>query len=327
MLMRTALLSILFLLFCAASGYAQAQLIAHWPLDGNTQEIINGKHGVPSASGVSWVTDDPQRGQVMQLDGVAGTVTLPEEIWTDPADTNTTITCWYNFAGGANWQRVFSLGKADPAWALMYYCPRDGDDNQLHITFHPAAPPDIWYDFVGRRGNMDFDTVQYYKWYFTAIIIDQYTLKVWLNDKLIVDEDSVYVTPQKFQPAGSINVLGQSHWAADATFNGMIDDFRIYDGPLTEAEVLALFYEGNTAVPEVRKGSQINLYGFDGGIMYSNVDERSVTDVAVYSITGSLLFRSHRISDLPGKKLQPGVYLVNVRENNELITKKVAVLK
>ena len=102
MLMRTALLTIMFLFFCAGSSFGQAQMIAHWPLDGNTQEVINGLHGIPSDEGVSWVTNDPQRGQVMQLDGVAGVVNLPSEIWTNPADTNTTITCWYNYFGGIN---------------------------------------------------------------------------------------------------------------------------------------------------------------------------------------------------------------------------------
>jgi hypothetical protein len=169
--MRTLLLSVAVLLFYVGTVSAQAQLIAHWPLNGNTQEVVNNLHGIPSATGVSWINDDPQRGQCVMLDGVSGIINLPSEIWTTPEDTNTTITCWFNWAGGADWQRVYSLGRGDPVWKLMYFCPRDGwDDHNLHVTFH-AFEPDTWYDYVGAWGNMDFDTVTPGKWYFAAVII------------------------------------------------------------------------------------------------------------------------------------------------------------
>ena len=318
MLMRITLLSILVALFCAGASLAQTQMIAHWPLDGNTQEVVNGKHGVPSTSGVSWVNDDPQRGQVLQLDGVSGVVTLPSEIWGPDADSNTSITCWFNWAGGADWQRVMSLGYGDPVYRLMYLCPRDGwDDHNLHVTFHIFAPADIWYDYVGAWGNMDFDTVTPEKWYFTAIILQGDSLKIWVNDKLVTAEDSTYTTAQKMQAGDtSINVLGQSHWA-DPTYNGMIDDVRIYNGALTNAEVRALFDEGNVGTADLKQVNPIHLYGQYGKIMYSNIDESSVSEVSVYSITGSLLFRTGKISELPTRSFNSGIYLVTVKMGQE----------
>jgi hypothetical protein len=323
--MRTLLLSVAVLLFYVGTVSAQAQLIAHWPLNGNTQEVVNNLHGIPSATGVSWINDDPQRGQCVMLDGVSGIINLPSEIWTTPEDTNTTITCWFNWAGGADWQRVYSLGRGDPVWKLMYFCPRDGwDDHNLHVTFH-AFEPDTWYDYVGAWGNMDFDTVTPGKWYFAAVILKEDSLKIWINNKIVTAEDSVYVTPQKIQAGDtSINVLGQSHWA-DPTFNGMIDDFRIYDDALTDEEVLALYEEGNVSVPKVKQETEINLYGLDGKIMYSNIDENSVRNVSVYSITGSLLFRSDRISELQHTRFMPGVYIVRMVKDGSLLAKKVVI--
>jgi hypothetical protein len=324
--MRTLLLSMLVLLFCMGTASAQAELIAHWPLDGNTQEVVNSLHGIPSATGVSWVTNDPQRGSVLMLDGVSGIVTLPSEIWTVPEDTNTTITCWFNWAGGVNWQRVYSLGVADGAWKLMYFCPRDGwADNNLHVTFH-AFEPDKWYDYLGAWGNMDFDTITPGKWYFSAVVLKDNTLKIWVNNKLVTNEDSVYVTPQKIQAGdSSINVLGKSHWAADPTYNGMIDDFRIYGDALTDEEVLALYEEGNVSVPPVKPETDLHLYGLDGKILYSNLDETSVRAVTVYSVTGSLLFRSDRISDLQRTRFTPGVYIVKMAKDGALLARKVVI--
>ncbi|MBL7113279.1 MAG: T9SS type A sorting domain-containing protein [Bacteroidales bacterium] len=323
--MRTILLSFLVVLFFASSSNSQ---IAHWPLDGNTQEIIDGKHGVPSTSGVSWV-NDPIKGQCVQLDGVEGIITLPSVIWENETDTNTTITCWFNWAGGSNWQRVYSLGIADGAWKLMYFCPRDGwDGNNLHVTFH-AFEPDQWYDFLGDWGNMEFDTVVTDQWYFSAVVLKGDSLKIWVNDVLVTATDSVFVTPQKMQAGDtSINVLGQSHWAADATFNGMIDDFRIYGEALTNEEVRALYSAAGVPnkINEVKTGFAISLYGQNGRIMYSNVDERSVSNVSVYSITGSLMFSSQNISELRNKQFKPGIYLVSVESGAERVTKKVAVI-
>ncbi len=324
MLMRITLLSILVLLFCTSTSYSQ---IAHWPLDGNTQEIIGGKHAVPSPSGVSWVDDDPQRGQVLQLDGMTGFVSLPSVIWENETDTNTTITCWFNWAGGANWQRVYSIGLGDPAWKLMYLCPRDGwDSTGLHVTFH-AFEPDQWYDYVGEWGNMDFDTITPGKWYFSAIVLKEDSLKIWINDKIVTAVDSVFVTPQKIQAGDtSNNVLGMSHWA-DTVYNGMIDDFRIYGEALDDAAVLALFEEGNVGINDVKPELEINLYGLDGKIMYSNVDESLVQEVSVYSITGSLLYRSRHLSELPTRTYKSGVYLVKVRHQQGMISRKISVIE
>jgi hypothetical protein len=145
------------------------------------------------------------------------------------------------------------------------------------------------------------------------------------NNKIVTAEDSVYVTPQKIQAGDtSINVLGQSHWA-DPTFNGMIDDFRIYDDALTDEEVLALYEEGNVSVPKVKQEAEINLYGLDGKIMYSNIDENSVRNVSVYSITGSLLFRSDRISELQHTRFMPGVYIVRMVKDGSFLAKKVVI--
>jgi hypothetical protein len=207
----------------------------------------------------------------------------------------------------------------------MYFCPRDGwDDHNLHVTFH-AFEPDTWYDYVGAWGNMDFDTVTPGKWYFSAVILKDNTLKIWINNKIVTNEDSVYVTPQKIQAGdSSINVLGKSHWA-DPTYNGMIDDFRIYNDALTDEEVLALYDAGNVSIPKVKPEAEFNLYGLDGKIMYSNLDETSVRAVSVYSVTGSLLFKSDRISELQYARFAPGVYMVKMARNGAFITRKVMI--
>ena len=328
MLMRTTLLSFLVVLFGACIINAQDPIL-HLPFEGNTQDISgNGKHGIPSTAGVSYTDDAERGGQVLVLDGVEGIVDLDSEIFPNETDTNMTITCWFNWAGGGNWQRVYSLGNADnprAIWKLMYFSPRDGwDGNNVHVTFH-AFNPDAWYDFLGDWGNMDFDTIVPDKWYFCAVILKEDSLKIWMDDKLVTAEDSIYVTPQKIQHVdSSINVIGQSHWA-DPTFNGMIDDFRIYNEALSDAQIVQMQWP--TGISDVKLEPAINLYGLDGRIMYSNVDESSVDEVSVYSITGSLLYRTNDLSKLPGQSFESGIYLVNVKQKGQVISRKISILK
>jgi len=75
----------------------------------------------------------------------------------------------------------------------------------------------------------------------------------------------------------------------------------------------------------VKPGAVMSLYGLDGKIMYSNLDESSVRAVSVYSVTGSLLFRSDRISDLQYTRFTPGVYIVRMAKDGAFLTKKVVI--
>jgi hypothetical protein len=55
-------------------------------------------------------------------------------------------------------------------------------------------------------------------------------------DGAVVGSDAVTVLPQDMGETTQ-NWIGRSQWADDAYFVGSIDDFRIYDRALTEAEV------------------------------------------------------------------------------------------
>lgn len=319
--MRTLLLSAIALILGLGTASAQ-ELKYEWPFDGSTQEVMNSKHGTPVGNGVNWV-DDADRGQVLQLSGEDSYIQLPSPLWEEGQDTNTTITCWYNWAGGAAWQRLYSFGRANVSWdpwGCQYYSVFDG--TSLHITF--LGKTTMWYDYPVTFGLDDPMVIDQNKWYFTAIRMMGDSVKIWINDQVILN-DTIPVTPQGFQWADtSENVIGKSHWA-DQTFNGMIDDFRIYWGALNDQAVANLFWSNNTSTPPVEPASEIRFYGSNGRIMYSHVDESQISRVEVYSLTGSLMFRSGKLSDLNGERFNPGMYLVRVRESNKAITRKVVL--
>ncbi|HDS06723.1 MAG TPA: T9SS type A sorting domain-containing protein [Bacteroides sp.] len=311
MLMKKLLLFVLAAGIFAATGYSQ---VVHYPLDTDTRDAVGGKHGTPSLNGVSFVTDDV-RGAVMELDGEQGIVTLPSNLFTGMA--NATVSCWFNFYGGAAWQRVWSFGHIDGPWAMFYFCPRDGwDGNNMHVTILGEGRE--WRDW----NPVVIDTL---KWHFVAAVFDADTFKFFLNNEMVIRHDSVPATPDEIMCDPNEGYLGRSHWP-DATFNGMIDDFRIYDRALSDAEVHELYMStGGTSVPVPKALRDVAMWGYAGKIWYNGVDDSAVREVRVHSITGQLVHLTNRITELRSTRFNPGLYIVNITDNEGVISKKVMI--
>lgn len=311
MLMKKTLLLILATGIFATASYSQ---VVHYPLDEDTRDAIGNNHGTPSLNGVSFV-EDPVRGAVMELDGEQGIVTLPSDLLAGMS--NATVTCWFNFYGGAVWQRVWSFGHIDDPWAMFYFCPRDGlEGNNMHVTILGLGRE--WRDW----NPMPIDTLQ---WHFAAAVFDADTFKFFLNDSMVIRNDSVPATPDEIMSDPNEAYLGNSHWP-DPTYNGMIDDFRIYDEALSDQEVHDLFIStGGVSVPKARAMRDVSLWGYDGRIHYSGIDESAIGEVRVHSITGQLIHISDRINDFRNTRFIPGLYIVNLTDQQGVISKKVMI--
>lgn len=309
--MKKSLLLILAAVTFTAAAYSQ---VAHWPLDTDTRDVVGVNHGTPSLNGVSFV-DDAERGGVMLLDGAEGIVTLPSDLFSGM--DNATITCWFNFSGGAVWQRVWSFGHIDDPWAMFYFSPRDGwDGNNMHVTILGLGRE--WRDW----NPVPVDTLM---WHFAAAVFDADTFKFFLNDTMVIRHDSVPATPNEIMCDPNEAYLGRSHWP-DATFNGMIDDVRIYDSALSDEEVNELFTStGGTSVPLKEQRSDIVMWGYDGKIYYGGLDESAVHSIRIHNITGQQVFVSDRISDLSRVQFEPGLYIVNLTIKEGLVSKKVMI--
>ena len=211
-----SLLIVALLLF---AGLCPAQ-IAYWPLDTDANDAIGSFHGELTSDG-AYFYDDPVRGQVMWLDGFQGFVTLPAGLLTGIQDV--TITCWFNWAGGDSWQRVYSFGNTMPDVRTIYLSPQDGwEPNQLHITLGgaPQGGAFVWKDYTPQPINPEI-------WYFTALVLKGDSLKFYLNDQLLIHEGDVLVNPEDLLPDNA-NFIGKSHWddpgqnLNDPKFSGMI---------------------------------------------------------------------------------------------------------
>ncbi|MBA7546619.1 hypothetical protein ES705_39011 [subsurface metagenome] len=310
--MKNSLLLILAIVTFTASSYSQ---VAHWPLDQDANDITGENHGVPTENGVSFV-NDPERGEVMLLDGIEGYVTLPSYMLSGM--DNGTFTCWFNFYGGGDWQRVYGFGHIDDPWAMYYICPQNGWGGANFFVSMLALGGE-WQDY-------EVFPIDANKWYFTAGVFDTDTFRFYLNDTLVLNKAS-QTKPSDIMSDPNEAYIGRSHWSADPTYNGMIDDMRIYNYAMSESEVMELFSEASVNIPEKEPDSKISLWGYNGRIYYNGVNEAIIKKVSVHNIMGQLIFSSDCIGDLQNENFLPGPYIVNIKKNDGIVLMKVMVLK
>ena len=75
-----------------------------------------------------------------------------------------------------------------------------------------------------------------------AVVVDanNAVLKLYLNGIVVGTDDTLRFALSDLGVTNQ-NWLGKSQWSSDGPYDGMIDDFRIYNRALSDAEVKYIF--------------------------------------------------------------------------------------
>ncbi len=201
-------------------------LIAQYLMEGNVQDASgNGNDGTPVGD-PTYVDGPAGYGQVLNMDGTNDHVDLPIGS-TIATLTDTTVCTRVYFGGGSGaWQRIFDFGSGNTNY--MFLCPRQGTSGNMRFGIRTAA---INEQIVNSPGVMTVG------WHHTAVTIDSQTMtiSVYLDGALFASGPTVLL-PRDLGNTTQ-NWLGRSQYTADAYFLGMLDDFRIYNRVLSDAEL------------------------------------------------------------------------------------------
>ena len=212
---------------------------------------------VGTADGTLKGTGATLGGGKLVLDGTGGYVDLPNRLVS--VLTDATFETWVTARATRTWERIFDFGNN-----------ANGEDNQgTGTTFFYLSPRGgtqaVRVGFVTGGGvpNLDIDSP-------TGILPDgqESHVAVVVNDtldvlRLYIDGQRVAAAPLAHHLSGldDVNVwLGRSNWP-DAAFTGDFNEFRIYDGALSDAEVAASFTAGADAVIAVQPSVSIARAG------------------------------------------------------------------
>jgi hypothetical protein len=199
---------------------------------------------------------------------------------------------------------------------------------------------------IERDGNdsavyTDSSGIQHSLWYHLVATFEASSrnVNIYVNSNIAPVLGSILALPDTFSAELEIGRIAY----LPSYFKGLIDDIRIYDRILIQAEIDSLFNEGTTSVEEI--GSTIpdafelyqnfpNPFNPSTNIEYS-IPEESFVQLKVYDILGNEVATlvneeqpagSYR-ADFNGNKLSSGLYIAQLTAANYTQTIKMSLLK
>lgn len=115
-----------------------------------------------------------------------------------------------------------------------------------------------------------------------------------------------------------------SIWGATNTFNGSVDDLKIYNYPLTQTEITNLYNNNTLSTSDFNQNNlEVALYPNPVQDILSVDTVNTIKSVEVYNLQGQKVLVSNQ-SQINLSNLSAGIYMVRIEdENNAVNTKRI----
>jgi len=174
------------------------------------------------------VTNDPDLGNVLTLNGVSQYALLPNSV-----ANASTVAAWVKWYGGLAWQRIFDFGNGTGTYFILtpststpstgkmrFAITTSGNKNEQRIDAPTALPTNSWCH--------------------VAVTLDGSIGVLYLDGIPVATNTALTIRP--WQTLARSNYLGHSQFSGDPYFNGKIDSLRIFGRALSPAEIRAVAY-------------------------------------------------------------------------------------
>tara|TARA_B100000959_G_scaffold138493_1_gene145556 strand:+ start:8228 stop:11776 length:3549 start_codon:yes stop_codon:yes gene_type:complete len=235
---------LLTLLSVATVNLAHAATLANrWSFDGDTSDSVGGNTGVlvggASVTGGQLVLAPTTNGP--SADSMGFTSTL--DIGGTHGASGVTFETWYTDSGSGAWAKLFSFGNGTGGHNIIFN-PQRGGGGQGLIQYRGLPDQDF-----GPRPDLGVEH------HIALTISPEGVLNAWLDGNQIQenrDGESLSALPNSWER------IGASNWG-DAGLNGSVNEFRIWDGELTEDEVTANLAAGPDIIPGAEDADEDGL--------------------------------------------------------------------
>lgn len=194
------------------------EMRAHLAFEDNTDDST-GHFNATAFGAPPYATGRLTRG--IQLEGADDYLTLPAAA-ADSQDI--TVAAWVLWNGGGQYQRIFDFGNSTSQY--FYLSPNSGGNLRFAIKNGSTEQ---------QVNSASLATGQ---WVHLAVTFGGSTATVYVNGTATASSNAITIHPGDFKP--TINYIGKSQYDTDTLFNGKIDEFRIYNHALTQAQISAL---------------------------------------------------------------------------------------
>ncbi len=165
-------------------------------------------------------------GNGLVLDGVDDCAVLPNAI----SSESMTISAWYKPSKLNVWGRLFDIGR----------------DSSLNFFFAPYSGGAARTEIKSYGGTATMDSAENAKvdeWRHYTVTIDETSMSLYENGRLVNTKADLSNDLKSFTYSYNYrefsNYIGKSHYESDGYLAGTVDDFKIYDGILSESEIQA----------------------------------------------------------------------------------------
>lgn len=294
----------------AATG--ENDLVEYLKFDGDTKDnSINLNHA--AANGGTFVTGR-QGTEALSLNGSSDFVQLPEDI---ANHQEISVVTWVNWAGFSIGQYLFSF--SDGADNLMYFSPSISGQMQLAIQKD------------GVLQKLNSSALSANTWVHLTITLGNDGAAIYLNGEKVAESATMTLRPSDINPL--VNYIGVNQ-STKKLFQGVIDDFRIYNYQLSPTQVKGLYDDLTTAVYDrVMEESDLSVWPNPADdimhISYMEYSKREKSNLQLLNMSGATVMNininSSGTNDLDVSNLTAGIYLLRLTTSEGTISRKVII--
>jgi hypothetical protein len=211
-------------------------LMAHYAMENNLQDSTgSGYDGTAPELAASYTDGPVGLGSALSLaadDFAQQYVELPIGPLVTTL-TSATFATWVDYVSeGNNWVRVFDFGTSNTE-GYMFLCPSTGTNGPMRLAITQAAGG-------ADESLIDAPMTLPAGWHHVAAVFDaaSMTMQLYLDGQVVAQ--GATATLPADMGSTTQNWLGRSQYDADGLFTGGIDEFRIYNRALSQAEILYL---------------------------------------------------------------------------------------
>ncbi len=183
----------------------------------------------------------------LNLNGSSGYVRLPVSVG---SMKEMTIATWsYQFNSSSSWTRIFDFGNGTDQY--MFLTPNNG--KEMRFVIKNKGEEQVLAATALGSG-----------WHHIAVTIGAEEIVLYVDGKQVALAQDITLRPSDIRSV--MNYVGRSQFAADPLYRGYMDDFRIYNYPLSDQDVTSLYQgeEPSAITNLVDKSVNTMIYSLDG---------------------------------------------------------------
>ena len=197
-----------------------ASWTAYYPLAANANDA-NGNFNGTVKGGATFV-NDPQRGNVLALNGTNQFVSLPSGL-----AGMKTFMAWVKWNGGPAWQRIYDFGNDTNRYTML--TPYNGDTGTFRFNISLDSTPGE--QIVDAPTALPTNV-----WTQVAVVLDGTGVVLYTNGVPVGTNLYANLLPTDLNATNYY--FGKSQWPADPYFNGELSSVRIFSVPLSSNQIV-----------------------------------------------------------------------------------------